>query len=73
MAIFGGMTNLISPIIGAAVFAYLEEILTTRFPYFYMLVFGLIMVLVITFLPNGLYGLIQRWRKGGTAKTNANT
>ncbi len=73
MAVFGGMTNLISPIIGAAVFAYLEEILTTRFPFFYMLVFGLIMVLVITFLPNGLYGLIQRRRRGGLVKTDAHT
>jgi branched-chain amino acid transport system permease protein len=73
MAVFGGMTNLVSPVIGAAVFAYLEEILTTRFPYFYMLVFGLIMVLVITFLPNGLYGVIRRWRKGGLMKTDAHT
>ena len=34
MAIFGGMTNLYGPVIGAAAFAYLEEILTTRFPTF---------------------------------------
>jgi branched-chain amino acid transport system permease protein len=73
MAIFGGMTNFYGPIIGAGIFVYLEETLITRFPFLYMLIFGAIMVLVITFLPNGLSGLIERWRKGGMAKTNANT
>ena len=52
MAIFGGMSTLYGSIAGAAVFAYLEEELTTRFPYYYMLIFGIIMVAVITFLPD---------------------
>jgi branched-chain amino acid transport system permease protein len=64
MAIFGGMGLFYGPILGAAVIAYLEEILITRFPYYYMLLFGLILVIVILFLPNGLAGLIQ---KGGAA------
>jgi branched-chain amino acid transport system permease protein len=51
MAIFGGMTNIYGAVIGAGVFAFLEETLTTKFPYFYMLIFGVIMVMVITFLP----------------------
>jgi branched-chain amino acid transport system permease protein len=53
MAIFGG------PILGAAIFAYLEEVLLTRFPYYYMLSFGIILVITILYLPNGLIGLIQ--------------
>ncbi|HEX7475610.1 MAG TPA: branched-chain amino acid ABC transporter permease [Dehalococcoidales bacterium] len=73
MAIFGGLSSLYGSIAGAAVFAYLEEQLTTRVPYYYMLIFGLIMVIVITFLPDGLVGLVQRWRKGGLAKTDAHT
>ncbi len=73
MAIFGGMRNLAGPIIGAAIFAYIEEFLTTKFPYYYMLIFGTIMVLVITFLPDGLIGLLQRWRKGGSQKANADS
>jgi len=64
MALFGGMFNLIGPVIGAAIFAYLSEILLTRFPDLFMLLFGLIMVLAIAFLPNGVSGLAQRtWRK----------
>jgi branched-chain amino acid transport system permease protein len=75
MAIMGGMTNLWGPVVGAAVFAYLEELLTTRYPNFYMLIFGLIMVLVIVFLPNGITGWLQSLRLGkkNGVKTDANT
>jgi branched-chain amino acid transport system permease protein len=73
MAIFGGPTSLYGSIAGAITFSYLEEYLTTHFPYYYMMTFGAIMVVVITFLPNGLVGLVQRFRRGGLAKTNAHT
>ncbi len=65
MAIFGGTGQLFGPVFGAAVFAYLEEILTTKFPYYYMLLFGSILIVVILFLPHGMVGLVQKWRKEG--------
>ena len=65
MAIFGGIGQLYGPILGAAIFALLEEVLITEFPYYYMLLFGIILIAVILFLPRGLVGLIQKWRKGG--------
>jgi branched-chain amino acid transport system permease protein len=61
MAIFGGTGQLFGPIFGAAIFAYLEEILTTKFPYYYMLLFGSILIVVILFLPHGVVGLVQKW------------
>jgi branched-chain amino acid transport system permease protein len=77
MAIFGGMGQLYGPVIGAAIFAYLEELLLTKFPYYYMLIFGIILVVVILYLPDGLIGLIQRsrqrWQKGGMTGKHANT
>jgi len=73
MAIMGGMTSLYGPIAGATVFAYLEEILTTRYPNFYMLIFGIIMVLLIVILPGGITGWLQSvWKKSGV-RPNANT
>ena len=60
MAIFGGMGQLYGPVIGAVIFAYLQEILITRFAGLYMLIFGIILVIAILYLPNGLVGLIQR-------------
>ena len=63
MAIFGGTGQLYGPILGAAILTYLEEVLITVFPYYYMLLFGIILVVVILFLPNGLVGLIEKRRK----------
>ena len=64
MAIFGGMSQLYGPIIGSAIFTYLEEILITRFPELYMLIFGVILVVSILYLPDGLVGLIQTiWKR----------
>lgn len=64
MAIFGGIRPLYGPIIGAAIFTYLEEFLITRFPYYYMLIFGIIMVVAILYMPDGLVGLAQRaWKR----------
>ena len=64
MAIFGGMGQLYGPIIGAAIFAYLQEKLQTTFPYQYMLIFGIVLVVVILYLPDGLVGLVQKgWKR----------
>ncbi|MBN1320370.1 MAG: branched-chain amino acid ABC transporter permease [Thermoleophilia bacterium] len=64
MALFGGMGNLVGPIIGAAVFTYIGEILLTEFPDLYMLIFGAVLILAIVFMPNGIIGLAQSaWHK----------
>jgi branched-chain amino acid transport system permease protein len=65
MAIFGGMGHLYGPVLGATIFSLLEELLTTKFPYYYMLIFGLTMLVVIVFMPYGLEGVIEKWRKKG--------
>jgi branched-chain amino acid transport system permease protein len=72
MAIFGGMGQFYGPVIGAAIFGYLEEILLTKFPYYYMLIFGIILVVAILYLPDGLVGLVQKWRKGDLTEEHAN-
>jgi branched-chain amino acid transport system permease protein len=72
MAIFGGMGQFYGPIIGAAIFSYLEELLLTRFPYYYMLTFGIILVVAILYLPDGLVGLVEKWRKGDLTEQDAN-
>jgi branched-chain amino acid transport system permease protein len=67
MAIFGGMGNLYGPIIGAVLFTYIQEILTTGvLKNYYMLIFGAILVGTILYLPNGLIGIIQNiWKRIG--------
>ena len=63
MAIFGGMGQLYGPVLGATVFSYMREILITKFPYHYMLLIGIILLLAILYLPDGLSGLVQQWQK----------
>jgi branched-chain amino acid transport system permease protein len=73
MAIFGGMGQFYGPILGAAIFAYLEEILLTKFPYYYMLIFGTILVVTILYLPDGLVGLVQKLRRRISGGKRAHT
>lgn len=64
MALFGGMGNLAGPVIGAAVFTYVGELLLTAFPDLYMLLFGVVLILSMLFMPNGILGLGQMvWNK----------
>jgi len=60
MCIFGGMGQLYGPVIGAVVFGYLDRTLSLQWATYFMLGFGIIMITVILFLPNGLVGLIQK-------------
>jgi branched-chain amino acid transport system permease protein len=73
MAIFGGIGPLFGPVLGAIIFAYLEEILITKFPYYYMLLFGMVMVVSVLYLPNGLIGLIQKWRARASGGEHGNS
>ncbi|MDW8068729.1 MAG: branched-chain amino acid ABC transporter permease [Anaerolineae bacterium] len=63
MALFGGMGHPYGPVLGAAIFAYLEEVLLTRFPYYYMLIFGVVLIITVLYLPEGLIGLMMRIRR----------
>jgi branched-chain amino acid transport system permease protein len=65
MAVFGGLGRFEGPILGAVVFAFLRELLITRFPYVYMLVLGSVLVVTILYLPQGLVQLGQKstWRR----------
>jgi branched-chain amino acid transport system permease protein len=84
MAIFGGMGQVYGPVIGAVIFGYLETTLRAQLFSYFMLGFGIIMVVVILFLPNGIVGLVPmlqsklgrlmaRLRKGEHGEQHANT
>jgi branched-chain amino acid transport system permease protein len=60
MAIFGGTWLLGGPILGAVIFTLLQEYLITEYPYLYMLLMGLTLVIVILFLPGGLLTLAMK-------------
>jgi branched-chain amino acid transport system permease protein len=66
MAMFGGMGNLLGPVIGAVAFTALGDRLTA-FPDVFLLIFGLVLIFAIVFMPNGILGVLQwfwRWLRG---------
>lgn len=72
MAMFGGLGQFYGPVLGAVIFAYLEETLITRFPYYYMLIFGLVLVATILYLPSGLVALPPKLRTWAERMRRAN-
>lgn len=73
MAIFGGMSRPYGPILGAAVFSYLDEKLITDFPYYYQLAAGTILIVTVLYLPDGLVGLVQKLQERVSGGQHANT
>ena len=72
MAVFGGTSNLIGPTLGAAILTRLPEVLR-QFKDFRLVANGLILVLVILYLPKGIWdprrirGFFQRRATQGAA------
>jgi branched-chain amino acid transport system permease protein len=59
MAIFGGR-RIFGPIVGATLFTLLQLMLITEYPYYFMLVMGITLIIVIMYLPDGLTSLIDK-------------
>lgn len=63
MALAGGIHNFFGPILGAAIFVFTNFIVTTYVEY-PLLVFGVIVLLVVLYLPGGVAGAIaQAWKR----------
>jgi branched-chain amino acid transport system permease protein len=62
MALLGGATTVIGPVLGAVFLGLLSETLLIRFRYFYMLSLGLVLIVVVLLLPRGFAGLIRARR-----------
>jgi branched-chain amino acid transport system permease protein len=60
MAILGGVTKLYGPLIGSAILIVLQEFLIKEYPYAYLLLFGVTLVVVVLWLPGGLVELTQK-------------
>ena len=73
MATFGGIGSITGQIIGATVLTLLADILLTEFPYYYMLIYGIILVAVILFLPGGIMGFWESIKKRRQKELHENT
>lgn len=60
IALIGGATTLWGPLIAAIVFSLLSETLRLQLPQLYMMALGLLLIICVLYLPNGLASL--RWQ-----------
>lgn len=73
MAMFGGMGNLVGPVLGAVGFTALKDWLITAYPDLFMLIFGVVLIVAILFMPNGILGVaFQGWRLIGKRRAGPN-
>lgn len=59
----GGASRIQGAVIGAVIFSLLSEFLRLRFPYLYMILLGVLLIVSVLYLPDGLIGLKLRRAK----------
>tara|TARA_B100000614_G_scaffold222779_1_gene210735 strand:+ start:16 stop:993 length:978 start_codon:yes stop_codon:yes gene_type:complete len=59
MTLLGGMYGTWGPVVGAVLLGVVGEYLKLFIPYGHLLVYGVIIVLVILFMPRGIVGLVR--------------
>jgi len=62
IAMVGGAHTIIGPIASSVLFSLLTEFLRLQFPYLFLILLGLLLILLVLYLPGGLASLIERWR-----------
>jgi len=72
MTVFGGIGTVLGPVIGPLAFILISETLWARFPFVHKAILGVIIVLLVVFLPKGILSAISEgirrmwsnsWRK----------
>jgi branched-chain amino acid transport system permease protein len=55
----GGVGTAAGPFLGAFIFYGLKDLLVLRFPHLHLVIFGLIIMIIVLFLPGGLIGTLR--------------
>ena len=60
----GGLGTVTGPVLGAVIMVWIDELIWQRFPLLNLFVLGLVIVLLIQFMPRGIVGTLMRvWPK----------
>ena len=60
MAFLGGIEGIEGAIVGAVVVTLLSEALWAQYPYYYMIILGIIMIIIVKFMPEGVVFAVRR-------------
>ncbi len=73
MVVTGGKGTLAGPIVGGVIFGLIPELLRTMAikPEVQWIIYGVVMVLVVYFLPMGIVPALRNWRGGQQASSTA--
>lgn len=64
MALLGGAASLIGPVLGVVPLVVLFDILTAHFPNYFSILLGIVFILIVYVLPQGVIGLVRScWPK----------
>jgi branched-chain amino acid transport system permease protein len=67
MAVVGGSDDVKGPLLGAAAFVLLSELLWANAPQLYMILVGLLLIVFVLFVPDGIAGRLFRPRRRAAA------
>ena len=59
----GELVGIIGPIASSVLFSLLTEFLRLQFPYLFLILLGLLLILLVLYLPGGLASLLTRWKR----------
>ena len=71
IAILAGTGNVSAPFIGALIYELIRTYAFDQFPGIWQLIMGGTLLLIIMFLPNGLWSLVERWRGKSAPKAGS--
>jgi branched-chain amino acid transport system permease protein len=64
MALLGGIHSTVGPVLGAVLLGLVSEWLKLQIPYGHLIIYGIIIILVILFMPQGLLGMARKAARG---------
>ncbi len=64
MALLGGVLSTVGPILGSVLLGLAAEWLKLKIPYGHLVVYGIIIIVVILFMPQGLLRLVRKPSRG---------
>jgi len=59
MAFLGGIEGIQGAVVGAVILTVISELLWSQYPYFYLIILGFVMVLMVKFMPEGILQAIK--------------
>jgi len=72
IAVVGGIATTGGPIVGAIFLVTLSEIFRDHFKSGHLIFYGLFMMLIIRYMPEGIWGRLRRLLPGGTGRASRN-